>query len=40
MSEVGYNVINIVNCRMPLDGGLFAAVRDAFAAELPRLAIE
>ena len=40
MIEVGYNVINIVNCRMPLDDKLFADVRAAFAAELPKLTIE
>jgi hypothetical protein len=40
MIEVGYNVINIVNCRIPLDDKLFADVRAAFAAELPKLTIE
>lgn len=40
MTEVGYNVINIVNCRMPLDDKLFADVRAAFAAELPKLTVE
>jgi hypothetical protein len=37
MREAGYNVINIVNCRMPLDGRLFADCRAAFADEFPKL---
>ncbi|MFY9619735.1 MAG: hypothetical protein WAM70_04340 [Pyrinomonadaceae bacterium] len=37
LSEAGYNVINIVNCRMPLDDSLFADIRDAFADEFPKL---
>ena len=34
----GYQVLNTVRCRKPLDGTLWALVRDAFAAHFPRLA--
>jgi hypothetical protein len=37
LCEAGYNVINIVNCRMPLDDNLFAPIRNAFANEFPKL---
>jgi hypothetical protein len=37
LSEAGYNVINIVNCRLPLDDMLFADIRSAFASEFPRI---
>ena len=34
---VGYELLNTVNWNAPLDEELFAAVREAFGAELPRL---
>lgn len=40
LSEAGYTVLNTVNCRKPLDDSLFADVRAAFAAELPKLTVE
>jgi len=38
MSAAGYNCINPVHCRMPLDDNLFATVRKAFAQSFPRIA--
>jgi hypothetical protein len=35
--DAGYNVINSVNCRMPLDNKLFADVISAFGTQFPRL---
>ena len=40
LSEAGYNVINTVHCRTPLDDKLFANVRSAFADEFPKLSKE
>lgn len=37
MRKAGYEVINTVNSRMPLDAGLFSTVRAAFAAHFPKL---
>lgn len=37
MTAAGYDVMNDVHCRMPLDGELFATVRAAFAHHFPRL---
>jgi hypothetical protein len=37
MCAAGYDVINTVTCRMPLDEGRFVLVRDGFAAAFPRL---
>jgi hypothetical protein len=37
MAAAGYEVMNTVKCRMPLDAGLFEAVRAAFSAEFPKL---
>lgn len=37
MREAGYEVINTVNSRMPLDAELFSAVRAAFSAHFPKL---
>jgi hypothetical protein len=33
----GYDVMNTVNCKQPLDPQLYAGVRAAFEAEFPRL---
>ncbi len=38
MAEAGYEVMNTVKCRKPLDEAMFADVRAAFAKEFPRLA--
>jgi hypothetical protein len=38
MRAVGYDVMNIVRSRKPLDKLLFGRVRDAFATEFPELA--
>ena len=38
LTDAGYNVINKVHCRTPLDDKLFADVCSAFTAEFPRLA--
>jgi hypothetical protein len=40
MSEVGYDVMNTVRCRKPLDEGLFVEVHVAFAHKFPRLQID
>jgi hypothetical protein len=40
LTDAGYNVINKVHCRTPLDDKLFANVRSAFAAEFPKLTVE
>jgi hypothetical protein len=37
LCEAGYNVINTVNCRKPLDEKTFADIRSAFSADLPKL---
>jgi hypothetical protein len=37
LTDAGYNVINKVHCRTPLDDKLFANVRSAFAREFPNL---
>lgn len=37
MTAAGYEVINTVHCRKPLDEVLFARVRAAFAAHFPAL---
>jgi hypothetical protein len=37
LCAAGYNVINIVNCRRPLDASLFAEIRNAFTTEFPKL---
>jgi hypothetical protein len=37
LKEAGYEVMNTVNCRMPLDNKLFKKVRSAFATEFPKL---
>jgi hypothetical protein len=39
LSEAGYNVINIVNCRMLLDEQAFANIRLAFARDFPKLSL-
>jgi hypothetical protein len=38
MSEAGYEVLNRVNCRMPLDETLWAPIRAHFAKAFPKLA--
>ena len=35
--DAGYEIINKVNCRMPLDSELFGKVQAAFAVEFPKL---
>ncbi len=37
MCAAGYDVINRVSCRKPLDNDRFLAVRQAFARHFPRL---
>jgi hypothetical protein len=37
LSAAGYDVMNTVHCRKPLDERLYAEVRAAFAAEFPGL---
>ena len=37
LCDAGYNVINTINCRMPLDEKAFADIRSAFAADFPKL---
>jgi hypothetical protein len=37
MTEAGYEVINMVHCRTPLDTEAFAALRDAFATHFHKL---
>jgi hypothetical protein len=37
MSDVGYEVMNTVHCRKPIDAELFAEVHAAFAAHFPAL---
>jgi len=37
MSAAGYEVMNTVKCRKPLDDAMFDRVRSAFAEEFPRL---
>lgn len=37
MAEAGYKVMNKVNCRKVLDKGKFNHIRNAFAAEFPKL---
>jgi hypothetical protein len=37
MTAVGYNVLNIVNCRMKLNEAKFAPVRTAFAKHFKML---
>jgi hypothetical protein len=36
MCEAGYDVLNKVNCLVPLDEAAFAEVRDAFAEKFPK----
>jgi hypothetical protein len=37
LADAGYNVINTVHCRIPLDENFFSKVRSAFSAEFPKL---
>ncbi len=37
LRTAGYNILNQVNCKKPLDEGMFAAVRIAFGEHLPKL---
>ena len=37
LKDAGYEIINKVNCHMPLDAKLFKKVRAAFAVEFPKL---
>lgn len=37
LGNAGYEVMNVVACRKPLDAGLFESVRSAFAGDFPRL---
>jgi hypothetical protein len=37
MATAGYQVINPIHCRMPLDNTLFATVQEHFARQFPRI---
>lgn len=37
LADAGYNVINEVRCRIPLDESLFSKIRSVFSVEFPKL---